>query len=143
MIGAIAPDLILPTNPLDLTAQALIDRDLYRKTMLPLLADERYGSLVLAIILSNPAMTRRKVQPIIDTLRDTKPAKPVIFAMLGDEAEVATDIVAELRALNVPFFRSPERAVRALAQLTRYATRERIAAAEWPRPLQPSGCRRA
>ena len=32
IIGAIAPDLILPTNPLDLTAQSLIDPDLYRKT---------------------------------------------------------------------------------------------------------------
>src|SRR5205814_1852795 len=34
-LGTLAPDLILPTNPLDVTAQSLIDPDLYRKTMQP------------------------------------------------------------------------------------------------------------
>lgn len=132
VIGAIAPELILPTNPLDLTAQALIDRDLYRKTMLPLLADERYGSLVLAIILSNPAMTRRKVQPIIDTLKDIKTGKPIVFAMLGEETEVDNDLIVELRGLNVPFFRSPERALRALARVTDYAVQPAPAAKPAP-----------
>ena len=127
VIGAIAPDLILPTNPLDLTAQSLIDRDLYRKTMVPLLADERYDSLVLAIILSNPAMNSRKMGPIFDALKEINSAKSVVFAMLGEETEVGSNIISELRALNVPFFRSPERALRALARLTDYGNRKTVA----------------
>jgi acyl-CoA synthetase (NDP forming) len=134
IIGGIAPDLILPTNPVDLTAQSLIDPDLYRKTMQPLLADERYGSLVLAIILSSAALNPRKLRPIIDALHELKPQKPVLFAMLGEDVAVPEEIIAELRRLNVPFFRSPERALRALARVTEFANRRPAPADRQPAP---------
>jgi acyl-CoA synthetase (NDP forming) len=116
-LGALAPDLILPTNPLDVTAQSLVDPDLYRKAMKPFLDDERYGSLVLAVVLSSPTHSERKMAPIIAALRDFGPPKPVVFAMMGEDSEVAPEIIATLRGLGVPFFRSPERALRALARL--------------------------
>jgi acyl-CoA synthetase (NDP forming) len=123
IIGAIAPDLILPSNPLDLTAQSLVDPDLYHKTMQPLLADDHYGSLVLAIILSSAALNPRKLGHVIGALRALKPEKPVLLAMLGEDVPVPAEIIAELRALAVPFFRSPERALRALARVTEFAAR--------------------
>jgi acyl-CoA synthetase (NDP forming) len=123
VLGALAPGLVLPTNPLDTTAQPLVDPELYRKAMRPMLDDDGYGSLVLAIIMSSPGVNRRKVQPIIDALREWKPAKPVMFAMLGEDAEVAPELIAEFRELGVPYFRSPERALRALARLTQFAAR--------------------
>src|SRR5580704_3865825 len=116
-LGAIAPDLILPTNPLDVTAQSLVDPDIYRRAIEPLLADERYGSLVLAVVLSSQTHSQRKMAPIIAALDDAGPRKPVLFAMLGEDCEVAPAIIAKLRSLDVPFFRSPERALRALARL--------------------------
>ena len=122
-LGALAPGLILPTNPLDTTAQPLVDPQLYCKAMQPMLADDVYGSLVLAIIMSNAAVNRRKVQPILDALQEWKPAKPVMFAMLGEDAEVAPDVISDFRALGVPYFRSPERALRALARVTQFAAR--------------------
>jgi acyl-CoA synthetase (NDP forming) len=124
VLGALAPGLVLPTNPLDTTAQPLVDPQLYRRAMRPMLDDDRYGSLVLAIIMSSPGVNRRKVQPIIDALREWKPAKPVMFAMLGEDAEVAPELIAEFRELGVPYFRSPERALRALARLTQFAARQ-------------------
>ncbi len=123
VLGALAPGLVLPTNPLDTTAQPLVDPELYRKAMQPMLADDGYGSLVLAIIMSSPAMNRRKVQPILDALREWKPAKPVLFAMLGEDAEVVDDVISEFRELGVPYLRSPERALRALARVTEFAAR--------------------
>jgi acyl-CoA synthetase (NDP forming) len=117
VLGAIAPDLILPTNPLDVTAQSLIDPDIYRRAIEPLLDDPRYGSLVLAVVLSSQTHSQRKMAPIIAALEDFGPHKPVVFAMLGEDCEVAPAIIARLRGLNVPFFRSPERALRALARL--------------------------
>jgi acyl-CoA synthetase (NDP forming) len=128
IIGAIAPDLILPTNPVDLTAQSLVDPDLYRKTMQPLLADDRYGSLVLAIILSSVVLNPRKLRPIIDALHALKPQKPVLFAMLGEDVAVPGEVIGELRGLNVPFFRSPERGLRALARVTEFANRRPVPA---------------
>jgi acyl-CoA synthetase (NDP forming) len=129
VLGALAPDLILPTNPLDLTAQALVDPDLYRKTMKPLLDDPQYGSMVLAIILSSPELSRRKMQPIMETLAQLQPLKPTIFAMLGEEAEVPREIIANLRNMDVPFFRSPERALRALARVVEFTARPQPAPA--------------
>jgi acetate---CoA ligase (ADP-forming) len=116
-LGAIAPDLILPTNPLDVTAQSLVDPDIYRRAIEPLLADERYGSLVLGVVLSSQTHSQRKMAPIIAALEASGPRKPVVFAMLGEDCEVAPAIIARLRSLGVPFFRSPERALRALARL--------------------------
>jgi len=85
--------------------------------MKPFLDDERYGSLVLAVVLSSPTHSARKMGPIIAALEDFGPPKPVVFAMMGEDSEVAPEIVAKLRSLGVPFFRSPERALRALARL--------------------------
>jgi acyl-CoA synthetase (NDP forming) len=49
-----------------------------------------------------------------------KPQKPILFTMLGEEAEVPADVIADLRRLRVPFFRSPERALRALRRLAEW-----------------------
>jgi acyl-CoA synthetase (NDP forming) len=127
-LAALAPDLILPTNPLDLTAQSLMDPSLYGRAMRPLLDDERYGSLVLAVVLSSPSHSARKLPCIIAALEECAPRKPVVFAMLGEDSEVPPEQIAKLRTLGVPFFRSPERALRALA---------RLAARRAPRPVSP------
>ena len=116
-LGGLAPDLILPTNPLDVTAQSLVDPDLYRRAMQPFLDDDRYGSVVLSVVLSSPTHSQRKMGPIIDALAQAGPPKPVVFAMMGEDSEVAPEIITALRNLGVPFFRSPERALRALARL--------------------------
>ena len=66
---ALAPDLILPTDPLDVTAQSLVDPD-------PLSQGDaagssrigRYGSVVLSVVLSSPTHSQRKMGPIIDAL---------------------------------------------------------------------------
>jgi acyl-CoA synthetase (NDP forming) len=59
--------------------------------------------------------------PILSALTESGPPKPVLFAMLGEESEVAPGIISALRGLGVPFFRSPERALRALARLASVA----------------------
>ena len=113
------PEFVGASNPLDLTAQAITHLDMYAKTIAPLLADDRYGSLVLGAIVSSAsdyalAKGRASLKPLIGA------KKPVIYAMLGDEAEVPEKLIPEARAGNVPFFRSPERAFRALAKVTAY-----------------------
>lgn len=118
------PDFIPPSNPLDLTAQGLVDPDLYRRCVPPILADENYGSLLLAIILTDEPTSDLKFPPIIAALRALKPMKPVIFAGLDEGAQVSIHHIRELRLLGVPFFPTPERAFRALAHVTAFAARE-------------------
>ncbi len=111
------PDFIPVSNPMDLTAQALVDPDLYRRTMAPLLADPAFGSIVLAIIQTDAATATLKFEPIIAAIEALEPDKPVIFAGLDDGAAVQPEYITRLRKLGVPYFPSPDRAFRALAKI--------------------------
>ncbi len=112
------PAFITPSNPLDLTAQGLVDPSLYRRTLPPVLEDQQFGSVVLAIILTDPKTTALKLPPILDAIKTLKPRKPVIFAALDEGAPFDVAGIQELRELGVPCFPSPERALRALARVT-------------------------
>jgi len=121
VLRQVMPDFIQPSNPLDITAHALVDLDLYRRTLPLLLTDESIGSVVLTIILTDKSTGNRKLPPILDAIRTTKSTKPLLFAALDEGAEIDAHFVEELRSLGVPFFPSPERALRALASITRAA----------------------
>jgi acyl-CoA synthetase (NDP forming) len=121
----VLPPFIPPTNPLDITAHALVDPTLYRSTLPPILADEGLGSLVLAIILTDHETSALKFPPILEAIRELKTAKPIVFAGLDEGAQFSFHFVEQLRALGVPFFPSPERAFRALAHVTRFGAQQK------------------
>lgn len=120
---AAIPDFIPVSNPMDLTAQALVDPDLYRRTLMPLVADNDFAALVFGIIQTDPATAARKFPAIIDAVSALAPDKPVVFAGLDDGADVPAAYIAGLHAIGVPYFPSPDRAFRALRHLTRRAGR--------------------
>ena len=126
-LRGLLPDFIMPTNPLDITAQGLVDPDIYRRCIPPILQDPLYGSLVLAIILTDAQTSALKFEPILGALREIEMNKPVVFAGLDEGASVNPEYVRQLRGLGVPFFASTERAYRALNQVRRRAERlERV-----------------
>ena len=129
---AAIPDFIPVSNPMDLTAQALVDPDLYRRTLAPLLADDRFAAVVLGIIQTDPATAARKFPPITEAVTALAPDKPVIFAGLDDGAAVPPEYIAGLRAAGVPYFPSPDRAFRALRRLIEAAERDGAAADQPP-----------
>ena len=116
-IRATLPDFIGISNPMDLTAQALVDPDLYRRTLAPLLADPAYAAVVLGIIQTDAGTCARKFPPITEAVRALAPTKPLIFAGLDEGAPVPPEMIAALRAENVPYFPTADRACRALARL--------------------------
>jgi acyl-CoA synthetase (NDP forming) len=135
-LRAVLPDFIPPTNPLDITAQGLVDPDLYRRCIPPVLADRSYGSLVLAIILTDETTSGLKFPPIIEAIQEIRPTKPVLFAALDEGPSIAHSYVDQLRELGVPYFPSTERAFRALAHVTRHTARLAFAFAEsMPAPV--------
>ncbi len=127
------PELILPTNPVDITAQGLVDPDLYRRALLPLLADEAFGSVVLTIILTDESTGGLKFPPILNAISSLKLTKPILFAALDEGAWVDPAYVIRLRELGVPFFPTAERAFRALARFKSVATK-RAESTSPPRP---------
>ncbi|HEY7890368.1 MAG TPA: acetate--CoA ligase family protein [Steroidobacteraceae bacterium] len=111
------PPFVAVSNPLDLTAQGLVDPDIYRRTLLALSSDERFGAILLCIIQTDSATAERKFPPVMAALRQLKSDKLVVFAGLDEGARVPAEFIDELRALGVAYFPSPERAIRAVARL--------------------------
>jgi acetate---CoA ligase (ADP-forming) len=123
VLRAAIPTFVPVSNPLDLTAQALVDPDLYRRTLAALTDDERFGSIVLGIIQTDEATSKLKFPPIITAIEALKPRKPLVFAGLDEGANVPAEYIRGLRSLSVPYFSSPERALRAIARLSAATSR--------------------
>jgi len=118
--GALASELPVfspPSNPLDLTAQALVDPSLYRKVLDLIARDAAFGSVVMVVSLPSADSANRKLPPIIDALGSFAGNQAVVFAMLGEDCPIPVAYVDKIRDTGTPFFRSPERAFRALAAL--------------------------
>jgi len=119
-LRAALPDFVPVSNPLDVTAQGLVDPDLYARVLAALIADDRVRSVLLAIIQTDSVTAKLKFPPILAAIEKLRPAKRVVFAGLDEGAVVPPDYVDRLRALSVPYFPSAERAVRGLARLQRW-----------------------
>jgi acyl-CoA synthetase (NDP forming) len=120
-INAIAPGLIIASNPIDLTAQALVDPSLYGRSIGALMANPRCGSLLVAIILTGAEMAKRKMPPVIEVMREWAPKQTTMFTLIGQDTKIPQEIITEVREAGVPFFRSFERALRAIATLTKWS----------------------
>lgn len=123
-LRAALPEFVGVSNPLDLTAQGLVDPDLYYRTLAALFGDDRFGSIVAGIIQTDPVTVGIKLPPILRAVSEFKPAKPVIFAGLDEGTTVSAEYLTQLRALGIPYFPSTERALRALKRLTAHAGRD-------------------
>ncbi|MDF0541059.1 acetate--CoA ligase family protein [Sphingobium sp. H39-3-25] len=123
-LRAALPDFVGVSNPLDITAQGLVDPDLYYRTLTALLGDDRFGSMVAGIIQTDPVTVAIKLPPILRAVGDLRPGKPVIFAGLDEGGGIAADDIARIRALGIPYFPSTERALRALKRLNDHARRD-------------------
>jgi acetate---CoA ligase (ADP-forming) len=125
LLRAALPAFVPVSNPVDLTAQGLVDPDLYRRALSALSDDERFGCIILAIIQTDAKTCALKFAPIINAIRTLELKASVLFAGLDEGAEVPHEFIAQLREIGVTYFPSPGRAYRAVA---------RICAA--PRPAQ-------
>ena len=121
-LRAAMPPFVPVSNPLDLTAQGLVDPDIFRRTLLALAADQRLGAIVFDIIQTDPATCERKFPAIIAALRELKSGPVVVCAGLDEGAPVPAHYIETLRALGVPYLPSPDRAVRAVARLAAAAS---------------------
>ena len=126
LLRAAVPDFVPVSNPLDVTAQGLVDPDIYRRTLAAVSGDARFGTVILGIIQTDAATSNMKFPPILQAIRELRPAKAVIFAGLDEGAQVPPQYIDELRSIGVPYFPAPDRAMRAAARLV--AASERIPA---------------
>jgi acetate---CoA ligase (ADP-forming) len=114
----VLPAFAAPDNPLDVTAQLLQEPGLLGSAAKALLEDDCVGSLVISVVPGTASQVIDKARAAVPFLRQM--TKPVAFAVMGDDAPLPVEFLKELRDANILLFRSPERALRAIARLTSY-----------------------
>ncbi|SES24876.1 acetate--CoA ligase family protein [Rhizobium sp. NFR03] len=122
-LRAALPPFVPVSNPVDLTAQSLVDPDLYRRTLAALLGDDRVETIVLGIIQTDAATCTLKFPSILSAIADLKPKKPIIIAGLDEGAPIPSAYVDGLRALGIAYFPSTDRVMRAVSRLDERARR--------------------
>lgn len=134
-LRAILPAYAVAENPLDYTTITVRDPGVIGRLIDTALADPNVGSLVLAMMGGPTVAQRDKAEHMVPAMaRQTKPAALVI---LGDDGPLEPFFLEAIRASGLPFFRSADRALRALARVAAYSEalgRARRAALEAPRP---------
>ncbi|MFL4998931.1 MAG: acetate--CoA ligase family protein, partial [Xanthobacteraceae bacterium] len=108
-------------NPLDTTGQTIKQPSIFTDAAAHLLKDPHIGSAIVSIVPGGPAQAMAKVAALLPPLTATD--KPVAVAVMGDEAPLPPDFVPSFRDQGIPVFRSPERALRAMAHATAYGRR--------------------
>jgi acetate---CoA ligase (ADP-forming) len=137
-IKNVLPPFAAIENPVDVTAMSIRDAGILGRTAAHLLADPAMGSLLVAIVAGAPRFAIDKANAIVGGIADLE--KPVAIATMGDETPLPAEFVAALRQKGLAFFRSPDRALRALARTTWYGNAVRTAqhraeAIALPQPL--------
>jgi acyl-CoA synthetase (NDP forming) len=115
-LRAALPPFVGVSNPLDITAQGLMEPALFTRSTRALLDDDRFGAVLAGIIQTDAATARIKYPALLAALVP-RPVKPLVVAGLDEGAEGAAPFLSAFGAAGVPYFPTAERAIRALARL--------------------------
>ena len=117
-IAKVLPPFAAIENPVDVTAHSIRDATILGRTAAHLLADPAMGSLVISIVAGAPRFAVDKANAIVAGIANLD--KPIAVATMGDETPLPAEFSKLLRDKGLPFFRSPDRALRAMARATWY-----------------------
>lgn len=114
-LSKILPSFATIDNPLDITAQGMKEPHLFGDTTAELLADPGIDAVVVAVMGGSPAQIMNKWNSLRPKFETSE--KPAVYVVLGDGHPMPQEFLDELKETRTPFFRSPERALRAFARL--------------------------
>ncbi len=109
------PAFVTPDNPLDITTAGMQSPALFGESARLVLSDDKVGSLVIALMGGLGDAQVAKAHSILPVVQQFD--KPVAFVIMGDEAPLDERFVRLVKDSHVPFFRSPDRALRAMAHV--------------------------
>lgn len=115
----VLPDFAVIENPLDYTTIAVKDPSLMGAVIDAVAQDPANGMLLVAQMGGSPLNQADKAEHMVPaTARAEKPAAQVI---MGDDLPLEPVLLGAVENTGVPFYRSPDRALRAMAHIARMA----------------------
>lgn len=120
----ILPTFSTASNPLDMTAQGLREMELYGNAAREMLKDPGLGALSIVLMPGSPQTGLAKFKALQSVIESSD--KAVTYTMMGGDSALADELVEEIRRSGLPFFRSPERALRALKHVTAYGLQRNL-----------------
>ena len=117
----IVPAYVPVDNPLDLATAGMGQGDIYGKTARIMLADPTIGCAILPMVPGTPALQMAKADSLVPLVQEE--TRPVAFVIMGDEVPLTPEFTVLIAESRIPFFRSPDRAMRAMAHLYHYGRR--------------------
>lgn len=118
-LAAQVPDFVQVDNPFDIGTTGFANPAIYGTSAAAMLKDDGVGIILSVHAGGSPAMQEKKIDHLLPVYEGA--AKPIVFALIGDDYPLAPVFLSKVRACGVPFFRSPERAMRAMKHVADYA----------------------
>lgn len=116
------PHFLPPKNPVDLGTQAAVEPHLVGEATKALLNDPGVGAVALSFSPGPPVLSLKYMDGIVKAMKSS-PAKPISLNLLGDTAPVAPEVQQFIEANGISSNRSPDRLMRAMAQVVHYGNR--------------------
>lgn len=118
-LAAQVPDYVHVDNPFDIGTTGFSNPGIYGTSASAMLKDPGIGIILSVHAGGSPGMQEKKIDYLLPVYQ--RADKPIVFALIGDDYPLAPAFVQKVRACGIPFFRSPERAMRAMKLVSDYA----------------------
>ncbi len=115
----LVPPYVHVDNPFDIGTVGFADPTIYGSSAVVMLKQPDVSMAMLSYAGGSAKMQVAKSDAILPVYATA--SKPVILNIIGDDYPLDEAFMADVRASGIPFFRSPERALRAMAAVARYA----------------------
>ncbi|WP_323019564.1 acetate--CoA ligase family protein [Pararhodobacter sp.] len=119
------PPYVHVDNPFDIGTTGFANPGIYGTSATAMLKDPGVGIILSVHAGGSPAMQEKKIDYLLPVYETA--TKPIVFCLIGDDYPLAPAFMEKVRACGIPFFRSPERAMRAMKLVADYAA-ARVAA---------------
>ncbi|MCO7641307.1 acetate--CoA ligase family protein [Pseudomonas sp. S 311-6] len=119
------PAFLPSRNPLDIGTLSAYQPSILETGVAALLADPGIGSLLASMPMPEPAASVEWLNYFLAGAADS--GKPAIYVMQNEDTPPAADFIALARKHRAVIMRSPERALRALACVTRFGLEQSTA----------------
>jgi acyl-CoA synthetase (NDP forming) len=135
-LRAALPDFVPVTNPMDITAQGLVDPGLYGRTLAALAQDDRIGTILLTLIQTDTGTSHIKFGAVLDALKQIGATKPIIVGGVDEGGGVFAEDLTALRQAGVTYLPTAERMLRALARIAAHRQRDAAVATLDAQPVE-------